>query len=393
MTVPRLIEGDMREVLAVLPPDSVDAVVTDPPYHLISIVRRFGAPGAAAEQKGSDGAFARATRGFLGKTWDGGDIALRPTTWAAVLRVLKPGGHMVAFGGTRTWHRQACAIEDAGFEIRDTLAWLYGSGFPKSHDIGKALDKAAEAERWNGWGTALKPAHEPIVLARKPLGQDTIAGNVLRHGTGAVNIVGCRIAARDGTDKSQYDRNCSGRRGHIDNTNRPGNAGLDGLRGSVGSPLGRWPANVCHDGSQEVEEAFAAFGTRSSGQGAVHRSCVNRSAVFGAESRAPGAPMVSYGDSGSASRFFFSGKATAGDRAGSRHPTVKPVALMRWLVRLITPPGGTVLDPFAGSGTTGAAAMAEGFASILIEREAEYCADIRRRIAEGAPLFARAAED
>jgi DNA modification methylase len=191
-----LIQADCRAVLACIPDNSVDAVVTDPPYHLTSIVKRFGAANAAPAGFGTDGAFSRASRGFMGQEWDGGDIAFNPALWAEVLRVLKPGGHMVAFSGTRTYHRMACAIEDSGFEIRDQIAWVYGSGFPKSHDVSKAMDAAAgvprdviksgaattdAARQWQGWGTALKPAFEPICLARKPL-DGTVAANVLAHG-------------------------------------------------------------------------------------------------------------------------------------------------------------------------------------------------------------------
>ena len=190
----RVLPGDCREVLATLPADSVDACVTDPPYHLTSIVKRFGAVDAAPAKFGTDGAFSRMSTGFMGKEWNAGDIAFRPETWAAVLRVLKPGAHMLCFGGTRTAHRMTCfggtrtahrmtcAIEDAGFEIRDTLMWVYGSGFPKSRNIG------------GGWGTALKPAYEPIILARKPL-DCTVAANVQRHGTGAINVDACRVPA------------------------------------------------------------------------------------------------------------------------------------------------------------------------------------------------------
>ncbi len=223
--------GDCLEILPTLAENSIDACVTDPPYHLTSIVKRFGTDNAAPAQFGKDGAYARAAAGFMGRKWDGGDVAFRVETWREVYRVLKPGAHLIAFGGTRTFHRMACAIEDAGFEIRDQIQWLYGSGFPKSHDVSKGIDRAAGAERevlgiagksgserscmagdfaggeylataaattaarqWEGWGTALKPACEPIVLARKPLSESTVAANVLKWGTGALNIDGCRVA-------------------------------------------------------------------------------------------------------------------------------------------------------------------------------------------------------
>lgn len=176
--------GDCLDVLATLPADSIDACVTDPPYHLTRVVKRFGKPGSAPAQLGTDGAYARASAGFMGKQWDGGDVAFRPETWAEVYRVLKPGAYLLAFGGTRTYHRLAVAIEDAGFEVRDMIAWVYGSGFPKSHNL--------DGDR-EGWGTALKPAQEPICVARKPL-IGTVAENVARHGTGAINIDGCRVA-------------------------------------------------------------------------------------------------------------------------------------------------------------------------------------------------------
>lgn len=342
--------GDMRTILPTLPAASIDACVTDPPYGL----------------------------GFMARAWDAPDnVAFRPDTWRAVLRVLKPGAHLVAFGGTRTWHRMACAIEDAGFEVRDTVAWLYGSGFPKSLDVGKALDTAPAtdlARRWQGWGTALKPSFEPAILARKPLA-GTVAANVAAHGCGALNVDGCRIAAPDGVP--EFDKS----------NKRPGNT-FDVGSNRTGAMLtaGRWPANVCHDGSDEVLAGFpvTASGFKVGGQYA------RTSGVHDGGQRADGAAC--FADSGSAARFFYCAKATDADRLASRHPTVKPVALMRWLVRLVTPPGGRVLDPFAGSGTTGMACLAEGFDATLIEREAEYADDIRRRLAHVAgadqPLFA-----
>lgn len=222
--------GDCRGVIRSLADESIDSVVTDPPYALVSIGKRFGKTGSAPAQFGTDGVYERAAKGFMGKTWDNGETAFAAEFWVEVLRVLKPGGHVVAFSGTRTYHRMACAIEDAGFEIRDQLAWMYGSGFPKSHDVSKGIDKAAgmsnergyipatgglaggsgntvgkftgqqlsnnpvtpEAIKWQGWGTALKPAWEPICLGRKPL-VGTVAANVIEYGTGAINIDGCRV--------------------------------------------------------------------------------------------------------------------------------------------------------------------------------------------------------
>lgn len=411
----RVIQGDCLAEVGRLGADSVDAIVTDPPYHLSSIVKRFGAPGAkpVKAQEGAAGVFARSSAGFMGAQWDGGDVAFRADTWQAFSRVLKPGGHLLAFGAPRNWHRMACAIEDAGFEIRDNilelfsagerfaplwesltplqqdgladlfsaagapgaLAWLYGSGMPKSHKPGEQIDREmwddTEWERgerstrsvfWDQFGSALKPAWEPIIVARKPF-PGTIAGNVLAYGTGALNIDGCRISATAGEPP--------------------------------GSP-GRWPANVVHDGSADVQGVFDAFGTNHGAAAPANGPCLrggNDSVARGHFNGLPSdrAPAF-HGDIGSAARFFYSGKASAEDRMGSKHPTVKPIELMRWLLRLVTPPGGTVLDPFAGSGTTGMAAMAEGFDAILIEQQAEFVADIRRRIAhvEGAdtPLFA-----
>ena len=429
-------EGDCLAILPTIADNSIDSVVTDPPYHLTSIVKRFGGENAAPAQYGSDGAFTRASRGFMGKTWDGGDIAQNPALWSEVLRVLKPGGHCVAFSGTRTYHRMACAIEDAGFEVRDQLAWTYGQGFPKSMDISKAIDKAAGAERektptipmqrksdvgeissnvrcalcgkarasgnpcvcprledipatdaarqWEGWGTALKPAWEPICLARKPLSEKTVAANVLRWGTGALNIDACRVGteARDSGMRSIAERvgyaYPYGREGEASATHRYTESGstnfgaTPGPRG--GSPDGRWPANLAHDGSQEVLDLFPET-----------KSGVKRGGEYGRDSgvheggqRHDGTSC--FGDSGSAARFFYCAKASKADRAWSKHPTVKPVKLMQWLCRMVTPHGGTVLDPFAGSGTTGAAAIIEGFQPILIEREPEYITDIKNRL-------------
>lgn len=351
--------GDCLEILPTL--SNIDAIVTDPPYHLTSIVARFVGKNAKPAQFGSDGAYARASRGFMGKEWDGGDIAFRPETWNLVLNALKPGAHMAVFGGSRGYHRMACAIEDAGFEIRDSLMWLYGTGFPKSHNL--------DGE-WNGWGSALKPAFEPIVLARKPL-VGTIAANVLQYGTGAINIDACRIPASDKTPAP------------VGTFSRPsiGTTGHSGVRNGSADGLGRWPANVLHDGSDEVEAAFAAFGEKKSS--AVRSEVGTRPAGFGNVGWEKGSsiPCASgFGDTGTASRFFYCAKASKADRADSKHPTVKPLALIRWLCRLITPPGGVVLDPFSGTGTTISAALECGFKTIGIEREEEYFADMMQRV-------------
>lgn len=389
----RVEHGDMREVLARLAGEGAlfDSCVTDPPYHLSSIVKRFGGDEAAAPRSdGATGVYKRAAAGFMGQKWDGGEIAFRPETWRLVFDVLKPGSHLLAFGGTRTFHRMAVAIEDAGFEIRDTVMWLYGSGFPKSHNLAGA---------WQGWGTALKPAVEPIVLARKPLA-GTVAENVAAYGTGALNIEGCRT---DAADHGNYLRNCSGDRGH-GGTRVQGSVGHTAFRqGGGAAGRGRWPANVVHDGSAEVDEAFPEA---SGAKGEVNESFAPKvgTSVFG--DFGPRPRSVPRRDPGSAARFFYTAKAGEMDRVftcsacGAHavgrpacgcmvdgrpaptkgHPTVKPVELMRWLCRLVTPPGGTVLDPFAGTGTTGVAALAEGFTALLIERETAYVADIRRRL-------------
>lgn len=404
--------GDCLEVLAGLEENSIDSVVTDPPYHLTSIVKRFGAANAAPAKVGKTGAYERSSRGFMGKKWDGGDIAFRPETWAAVMRVLKPGGHLVAFGATKNSHRLTCAIEDAGFEIRDMIAWLFGSGFPKSHDVSKGIDRAAGAERelvaagkavkrmipgadqnkagweknngreyvpgssapatpaaqeWEGWGTALKPAIEPITLARKPLSEGTVAANVLRWRTGALNIDASRVSGTEDTARAQGK--------DIRGGNWSGDGGRSEL--TTGGGTGRWPANVCHDGSAEVVKAFpdAPGQLRAVGPQNGAKASVNVYGDYG-----PRDQFEPREDGGSAARFFYSAKADADDRIGSKHPTVKPIDLVRWLVRMVTPPGGTVIDPFAGTGTLGEAAWLEGAYAVLIEREAEYQADIRRRM-------------
>lgn len=613
-------KGDCRDVLRAMPDNSIDSVVTDPPYALVSIVKRFGGENAApAKSNGPTGAYARASKGFMGQKWDTGETAFAVEFWAEVLRVLKPGGHVVAFSGTRTYHRMACAIEDSGFEIRDQLQWLYGSGFPKSHDVSKGIDKAAGAERevvgaslrcigpsqkagykgtgtfkeaadnpgnlitapstdaakqWEGWGSALKPSFEPLCLAQKPLnyGQNiatigshlamvwsrlwlmlsakdaarhstlspsvcgadvsafaqwnagdasstraalsaqmgtspfasalisslntvsswnaiwtdaskpentfitetelgttigwrtlrfllskitvesiiqahrsgrwsiadaspaerafnasvlglsstlelsalalamtqeadaslvagvepnaspiclarkpligTIAQNVLTHGTGALNIDGCRVETNGEDRAARYAGQSPG-----------GSFGSNGIYGEMDkqtswdAPVGRWPANLIHDGSEEV---LAGFPHTQSGEPGIKHGGNNGSA-YHEESRPPGTQMGGFGDSGSAARFFYTAKADSSDRLGSKHPTVKPLDLMQWLCRMITPRGGVVLDTFAGTGSTGEAAWREGMRAILVEREPEYQADIARRMELAANPTKRAA--
>jgi DNA modification methylase len=368
-----LFGGDNREVLKDAPDDSIDAILTDGPYALVSIVKRFG--GANAAPAKGNAAFTRASKGFMGKTWDTGEVVNDPGFWGECLRVLKPGGHLLSFGGTRTYHRMACAVEDAGFEIRDMIQWIYGSGFPKSHSMSLAIDKAAGVDtdaddyktesEWEGYGTALKPANEPICLARKPLSEKTVAANVLRWGTGAINIDGCRVEG-DLEQRTRY------------NGARDGATSINMTTGSVSlaAATARFPANVITDGSDEV---VAAFPTAPGQQGRAKTDGEPQgNRVYGALRHVTTNPEPR-NDSGSAARFFYKAKANKTDRANSKHPTVKPVALMRYLARLITPPGGTILDPFAGSGTTGEAAYLEGFNCYLMEREQEYRDDIAAR--------------
>ncbi len=432
--------GDCREVMATLDAESVDAIVCDPPYGL----------------------------SFMGKGWDHGVPGVE--FWTEAVRVAKPGAHLLAFGGTRTYHRLACAIEDAGWEIRDCVMWVYGSGFPKSHDVSKAIDKCngqpsrlhkftawmratgltarqldqitdtnmgghyltaasqpaiptaalwelirpycgdvpawvdelvqrieaerevtgahvewtdrtnyaltskdglrrdipatPEAQQWSGWGTALKPAWEPIIVARKPL-VGTVAENVLTHGTGAINVDGCRV----GTDGARSNGG-NGKRSTA-------TLGDYGPTPRVDYGCGRWPANLIHDGSDEV---VGLFPVTKSGGGDKHSKTQHGNTFKGI---APISGLRSYqGDSGSAARFFYCAKASKADRGDdNKHPTVKPTALMRYLCRLVTPPGGVVLDPFTGSGSTGKAAILEGFRFIGIEREAEYVEIAKARIA------------
>ena len=436
----KILEGDCVEVMREMDNESVDAIVTDPPYGL----------------------------GFMGKAWDDLPPGLE---WAQeCLRVLKPGGHLLAFGGSRTYHRLAVAVEDAGFEVRDQMMWLYGSGFPKSLDVSKAIDKAAgverevigqklharkgvataeqrtavgagsfgeaqlsdvtlpttdDAKKWSGWGTALKPAHEPIVVARKPL-VGTVAENVLRFGTGALNVDGCRIATDDFKEMSS-ETFATSKKGDGTWNAKDGGIFDEGRRGGWlnGAPSGRWPANLILD-----EEAGRLLdeqsGTLTSGANPTRRGVDDARQVLGAFGGQNSCDAPRGTDAGGASRFFYCAKAgkaernagldeVVGKRIGAKgngmgrtcatcgasvmdgcecadrtyenpvrpnhHPTVKPISLMAYLVRLVTPPNGTVLDPFLGSGTTGCAAVLEGFDFIGIEREADYVVIAEARIA------------
>lgn len=388
---PLLLRGDCLTELRRIPDESIDAVICDPPYGLE----------------------------FMGKAWDKYtplDFELWCAKWAAeCLRILKPGGHLLAFGGSRTWHRLAAGIEDAGFEIRDSIAWLYGSGFPKSMDVSKAIDKAAGATRevvgrgdnalgrnstltddgwagvgregfdilgapatdaareWEGWGTALKPAFEPVVVARKPLGEKTVAANVLAHGTGALNIDATRIAGA----KPDTTRGASSKASSM--------AGPLGAQGRIEDDgRGRWPANVALDESQAaaLDEQAPKTGAAAKASGPTLRGRHDTAVAYGARNGLEGEPAF-HGDTGGASRFFYVAKAPKSERPvvdGTAHPTVKPLALMRWLCRLVTPPGGCVVDPFAGSGTTLEAAYLEGFEAIGVEMTPDYWPLIAARI-------------
>lgn len=401
----KLLHGDCITRMREPPDNSVDAIVTDPPYEL----------------------------GFMGKRWDASGIAYNVEMWREALRVLKHGGHLLAFGGTRTYHRMVCANEDAGFEIRDCLMWVFAEGFPKSHDVSKAIDKAAGAEReivgenpnnrdrsghnynsfrdigsnalltapatpaaqqWEGWGTALKPAYEPIVLARKPI-VGTVAENVLQFGTGGINIDDCRVGAEERFNPPARNK-AGGNSLNMSAKGMPQDA--EGR-----TAKGRWPANFIHDGSDEVLELFPVTKSGSGNKGGR-----NTTAFFGSGSNYN---AFYDGDSGSAARFFYCAKASKTDRdegceglevktlraygdfagtpehgpkqnvkARNYHPTVKPTELMRYLCRLITPPNGTILDPFMGSGSTGKAAMWEGFNFVGIDEDADYVRIAQSRI-------------
>ena len=405
----KIIQGDCLEKLKDIPDNYIDAIVTDPPYGI----------------------------GFMGKKWDSTGIAYNVELWKECLRILKPGGHILAFGGTRTYHRMASAIEDAGFEVRDMIEWVYSTGFPKSLNIGKAIDKKLGAERnrikfaqsntwrekegrmdrqatipdnnpvtpeakqWNGWGTALKPAHEPICMARKPLAEKTVAENCLKYGTGGINIDESRVGV--GAKKWSEPK------GGIWNESVDNGATLED------NPLGRFPANLIHDNSEEVRECFPDTGISRGGK-------TGGGFGFGKENQKTSKDDPGFGDSGNASRFFksiiYQAKASKSERnkgcegleekeevypgintfdeSGNRlradgsvipplksknnHPTVKPIALMEYLIKMVTPKGGIVLDPFAGSGSTLVAAKQNGFQYIGIELTPEYIPIIEARL-------------
>ena len=399
----KLYHGNMLNMLDVIEPNSIDAIVTDPPYEL----------------------------NFMGKNWDNSGIAFQKETWEKCLKVLTPGGYLLSFGGSRTFHRIACAIEDAGFEIRDTIMYLYGSGFPKSMNIGLAIDKKNDIEsevisevdfpdirvnnygnndgtriivqkkyaqnEWQGWGTALKPAYEPIIVARKPC-EGSCIDNVLKYGVGGINIDECRIGTdiiKGGTtpnfrDVGRKQKEISGADklsfGQVSNAERI----------SLEDHTGRFPANVIltYDDTdfQEVCGGMPSGGAN----GSVNKTYAYKADVYGDYKKKE--PFDSYGDSGSAARYFYCAKASKRDRdeglpegKHNIHPTVKNTMLMQYLIRLVTPKGGTILDPFNGSGSTGKAAMYEnkdrnaGYKYIGIELTSEYLpiADARIRFALG----------
>ena len=391
------------------------AMVTDPPYNLTgdNAAYKFKYTGSGNYSPG----LPSRRKGFMGKDWDGTGVAFDPLTWEGVLRVAKPGAHLLSFGGTRTYHRMTCAIEDAGFEIRDCIMWVYGNGFPKSLDVSKSIDKMMGAKRekvrhtprpetsgtmsgssdtrpwieksrkagyhevdgsdpvtdnakqWYGWGTSLKPSYEPAVLARKPL-FGVVAKCVMENGTGAMNIDGCRVGMEGGTRAgSESDPN------HLNNVY---GAGMGGNPTDPNFKAGRWPANLIHDGSNEVVNLFPQSKSSSANMPlpkapgdlvGSHHGNRDKSTVRG------------HDDNGSAARFFYTVKANDDDRPHGKgkhvttHPTVKPLDLMQYLVRLVCVKGGTVLDPFMGSGSTGCAAILEGMRFVGIEQSQEY-ADI-----------------
>lgn len=423
-----LLNDDCLNALKKIPDSSIEAVCTDPPYGLSK------QPDIAEVMQHwlNDKTYEHKSNGFMGKSWD--SFVPGPEYWREVYRVLKPGGHAAIFAGSRTQDLMSIALRFAGFEIRETIMWVYSQGFPKSHNISKSIDKTLGAERevigvksrgtkgfednlyakadanknntkvfgygteeltapatdqakqWQGWGSALKPAYEPVILVRKPL-EGTIAQNVLKWGCGGINIDECRVELANEADKAQFEFN------HAVGTRLPEEyadkkLGLHdgGWMQQVGekeTPTGRWPANICHDGSDEVVEMFPTSGS-GNGKGAYNyagREYDNKdTSMFNGDK--PQAPS-NYNETGSAARFFYSSKATKKDRGeGNTHPTVKPVRLMEWLVKMITPAKGKCLDPFMGSGSTGIAAIRTGRKFIGIEMDEGYFQIAKKRIEE-----------
>jgi site-specific DNA-methyltransferase (adenine-specific) len=363
--------GDCVQVLPTLPENSVDSVVTDPPYHLTE--GKQGGSGPASLNLNSPAGRSRISTGFMGKAWDGGDIAFQAETWAAVLRVAKPGAWMAAFASTRGYHRMVCAIEDAGWRIHPMAGWITGQGFPKASRV-----DAPGYEGFRYGGQVFKPAIEPICIAQKPFSEKTGTANVLKWGTGAVNV----DAGRIGTDAGSSYPN--GRGGN-------GWQGRESLGKNLDEPMkataGRWPANLAHDGSPEVLAAFAAFGERPT-PGTYTRNVVGQSHPGHWQDRDKKdfrKVALGYGDSGTAARFFYSAKASRADRQNFPHPTIKPVSLIRWLTRMLCPPGGVVLDPFAGTATGAQAALAEGMRAIAIEADPQHFEWCMERLRKAEP--------
>jgi site-specific DNA-methyltransferase (adenine-specific) len=462
----KLYQGNMLDMLEVIEPNTIDSIVTDPPYGLTSITKRFGKEDSAECQYGKDGSFARLSKGFMGKEWDGSGIEYNIDTWKKCYEVLKPGGYLLAFGGSRTFHRIACAIEDAGFEIRDTIMWLYGSGFPKSMNIGLAIDKKNGVEskvvgktiahgysnvmiggqyekgnkekytavkeaqnKWNGWGTALKPSFEPIIVARKPF-KGSLVDNVIEYGVGGINIDECRVETIDKEDlqKNWTNRKATAGFGNNDGTIY-GNGTIDENNIKQYTPSGRFPANtiLTYD-ETDFDEVCGGFPDTKSQKTNSKLLDIRGNNYNNANKNLDIAYERGYDDSGSASRYFYCAKASKKDRdegcqkledtvnacsnqaiaelkrgndefadktnstfnkvykGKNTHPTVKPTELMQYLVRLVTPNGGVVLDPFNGSGSTGKAVMYENhernknYKYIGIELTEEYLPIAKARI-------------
>lgn len=365
----RLFAADCRDVLRTLPSNSIDSVVTDPPYALVSVLKRFGGENAKPAKAGTDGLYARASAGFMGETWDTGETAFAVEFWSEVFRVLKPGGHVLAMSATRTYHRLAVAIEDSGFEVRDQLAWMYGSGFPKNHSASRLIDKSLgfkgegdgldyepitpEAAEWDGYGTAIKPAWEPICMARKPL-DGTLAANLKRWGVGALNIRASLVPSEQRFRTIEGGLVRAGVYGDYEN---------EAATAKEKTDAPRWPANVLHDGSPEV---LAALGAP-----ARFFYCPKASATDRDEGL-DHMPIVTVEGGGGTAHEKADAYGAVKPNRRNVHPTVKPTPLMTYQINLVTPPGGVVLDPFMGSGSTGKAAMLGGYRFIGVERDERY---------------------
>ncbi len=346
----QLINGDSFEELDKFKDNYFSSIVTDPPYELTSMVKRFGKKDSAPAKEGTDGRFSRLSKGFMGQEWDGTGIQRDPDFWSKVLRVLKPGGYALVFGGTRTFYRTACAIEDAGFIIRDTICWLQSQGFPKSHSLE------------DGWGTALKPGFEPVIVAQKPISEKTYLDNFKKWGTGGINIEGSRIEL-------------NGEIIPINKLEKWSGFGQE-IRPDYQQELntkGRWPSNVILDeGAGEMLDKQT--GVLKSG---FMKADTKRSTDGGYQKGFPkdrvGA-RDTFGDVGGASRFFYCAKASKAEKEidGQSHPTTKPISLMKYLITLVTPPNSIVLDCFMGGGSTGLACQELGFDFVGIEKEKEY---------------------